>query len=416
MNSSRAALGPATSSAERNGDASPALAEDVKRMNSLVYPRGGRGGRRAQEDGLRQQIAQQAEMMPQIGSPELPHPRDVRAQKTSSKLYDIGEAVDFGNMPSSDDEAPSRRDSEVMSGSRSPAVSVPMTVQSSRSLSSDKRDDSGIIQQQASPAGSGIPTPRPTSGVPQFANDVGPSTAASAATAVTANLDMQYSRMSIGSTGSESLGDGVGGSITLADLAHASNVDLTSIRDSMVIPDQQQEQPTLAQLAAESEQQAAEENVAASDVYLPALTTGGMVVVNGDSPRSSGVSSIAYGRDSTPSSAGLVVMNNSSTFDVGGSDENNSDAPDNDVTVSAMPRAFDEYAHESSAHGSFEDLAVAAGDPQPTLTVANRVGRKPTQTARLDRRPTTAGAGRMSYYSPETELEVPVNFDMPTTP
>ncbi|KAJ1953925.1 hypothetical protein EC988_002720, partial [Linderina pennispora] len=339
-------------------DIPAAAAGDVKRMNSLVYPRGRRTDK------------------VQVG----------RAEKTRSKLYGIGEEVDFGDLPSSGDEGESRRTSAALSHG---------------SLSSDKRDDSGIIQQQVSAAGSGIPTPKSAIVTPQLAG--------SAEMAVPRSplgedpgqgADQKFSRLSLASSGSESVLDAVSGSITLDDLARASNVDLTSMRESMVVP----EQPTLAQLAAESAAQSPlEEDTLAIEADSPdsrGPAGGGMVVDNVVSQQLSSSSSIALGGDSSPVSGGLMVMNT-----VGDMSEDSASVQADGVE-SAMPRALSEY--DPPGHTGSEGLAD--NDSQPNAGPV----RRPTQTARLDRRPTTAG--RMSYYLPEAEPEVPANFDMPSTP
>ncbi|KAJ1736018.1 hypothetical protein LPJ61_000235 [Coemansia biformis] len=70
-----------------------------------------------------------------------------------------------------------------------------------------------------------------------------------------------------------------------------------------------------------------------------------------------------------------------------------------------------------SEHDSFGNPQHDRQQQQQQRTVVdNRTRRRPTYGARLDRRPTNsfavAGAGRVSYYAADAELEIPASFDM----
>ncbi|KAI9504637.1 hypothetical protein BX070DRAFT_251469 [Coemansia spiralis] len=92
----------------------------------------------------------------------------------------------------------------------------------------------------------------------------------------------------------------------------------------------------------------------------------------------------------------------------------NNNSPGDDFDHTSVLDAI-EYLHPQHE----EAQQKTSSQIQPRQSLANRPKRRLTHGARIGRRPTnaaTTGIGRASYYAEESELEIPINFDIPDSP
>ncbi|KAJ1965782.1 hypothetical protein GGI12_000527 [Dipsacomyces acuminosporus] len=473
-------------------DVSETSSVEVKRMNSLVYPRNGkgRGGRSSRKDDLRRQISRQQSLQypPMPPSPMLaihsPEMANVKSYTIGSNTADVSSTsndnqghagvphnagIYAGNNTQSSiaQQLASSGHSEATGSQQMDSIETALRSRALLARQTASKGETGRTQQDASPAAN---TAMPTEASASGSRTKTPPKAE----------DPPEAHVAIygASTGAGATADANGrGSTTPEDLATAtSSSQAQSEHLSAKENDMKQPFGLSGQYAARS---ASEPNEGHSGVHTRAeksssphagrtyeAPTGlsidthtdcdlqhmlGSLQINSEhasavtSPtrmQRSSIQSAAFGNLEIVAGGGHAaqLMHDGaeagqqpliSTQAMAEIDSQEFEFPAYGEPITRSGQIDDSDNDHLSDHESFGNLPLGSeSHPQPQpqpkpqpqpqlqtqLSATNRVLRRPTHSARSDRRPANAaagGAGRASYYAPESELEVPANFDMP---